>query len=455
MSRPAARRMPFVDATFLRIETPETPMHVGSLQIFTIPKKAGPNFVQDIVTAFRAPGDLVEPFNLRLTGGPLAQVSPSLRPTAEVDRDYHVRHTALPAPGGERELGDLISHLHGVLLDRSRPLWTCHVIEGLKGGRFAVYTKMHHSVTDGVNGMRLATRSLATSATGAWLAPWLQPATPKGEHRNTGAGAPAKMALYDWPISLGRGVLGLLPGMTRPERVRVPFEAPGSVLNSKVTAARRVATQQLQLARVQEVAHRANVSVNDVFLAICASALRRHMLDAGKLPDRSLIAGVPVSLREPGETGGNAVGFVWATLGTHLVEPRERLNAIHASMRAAKDHLRRMPGPARRLFTTMTMAPAIGVLLSGQAPHLPPPMNVTISNVPGPERPLYLNGARLAGFYPVSVPFQGQALNITCVTYNGQFNIGFTGSRDNLPHLQRLAAYSREALEELEATLAA
>jgi WS/DGAT/MGAT family acyltransferase len=216
-----------------------------------------------------------------------------------------------------------------------------------------------------------------------------------------------------------------------------------------------VATQQLQLARVQEVAHRANVSVNDVFLAICASALRRHMLDAGRLPDRSLIAGVPVSLREPGETGGNAVGFVWATLGTDLVGPRERLNAIHASMRAAKDHLRRMPAPARRLFTTMTMAPAIGVLLSGQAPHLPPPMNVTISNVPGPARPLYLNGARLAGFYPVSVPFQGQALNITCVTYNGQFNIGFTGSRDNLPHLQRLAAYSREALEELEATLTA
>jgi len=194
-------------------------MHVGSLQIFTIPKKAGPDFVHDIVTAFRAPGDLVEPFNLRLTGGPLAKVSPSLRPTAEVDMDYHVRHTALPAPGGERELGDLISHLHGVLLDRSRPLWTCHVIEGLKGGRFAVYMKMHHSVTDGVNGMRLATRSLATSPTGAWLAPWLQPAAPKGEHRNAGAGAPAKMALYDWPISLGRGVLGLLPGMTRPERV--------------------------------------------------------------------------------------------------------------------------------------------------------------------------------------------------------------------------------------------
>jgi len=95
----------------------------------------------------------------------------------------------------------------------------------------------------------------------------------------------------------------------------------------------------------------------------------------------------------------------------------------------------------------------MGVLLSGQAPHLPPSMNVTISNVPGPNRPLYLNGARLTGFFPVSVPFQGQALNITCVTYDGQFNIGFTGGRDNLPHLQRLAAYSREALEELEAVL--
>ena len=453
MSGPAARRLPFVDSMFLRLETSETPMHVGALQIFTIPQKAGPNFVHDIVTAFRAPGDLAEPFNLCLTGGPLARVSPSLRPTTQVDLEYHVRHTALPAPGGERELGDLISHLHGVLLDRSRPLWTCHVIEGLEGGRFAIYLKIHHAVTDGVNGMRMATQSLATSPAGTWGVPWQLSDAPKRENRRTGAAAPAKMALYDWPISLGRGALGLLPSLSGAERVRVPFEAPGSVLNRKVSAARRVATQQLKLTRIQGVAHRANVSVNDVFLAICAAALRRHMLEAGSLPDRSLIAGVPVSLREPGETGGNAVGYVWATLGTDIEEPRERLDAIRASMGAAKDHLRRMPLPARRMFTTMTMAPAMGVLLSGQAPHLPPSMNVTISNVPGPNRPLYLNGARLTGFFPVSVPFQGQALNITCVTYDGQFNIGFTGGRDNLPHLQRLAAYSREALEELEAVL--
>jgi hypothetical protein len=159
-----------------------------------------------------------------------------------------------------------------------------------------------------------------------------------------------------------------------------------------------------------------------------------------------------VSLRQEGEAGANHVGFVWASLATDLPDARARLEAVATSMTASKDHLHAMTPPARKVATMLTMAPAIAVLMGGLGTKLRP-MNVTISNVPGPDRPLYLNGARMEAIYPVSVPFQGQSLNISCLTYDGQFNIGFTGSRDTLPHLQRMAVYAGEALVELESTL--
>jgi WS/DGAT/MGAT family acyltransferase len=249
-----------------------------------------------------------------------------------------------------------------------------------------------------------------------------------------------------------RGTAGLLV-RRGPHAVSRPFDAPASVLNRPVTAARRVATQQVPLARVQEVARLAGVSVNDVFLALCAGALRRHMLEENLLPDAPLIAGVPMSLRYDGEVCGNAVGMLWAALATDVADPVERLTAIHESAKAAKEHLRAMPPPARRVFTALTALPVTAVLLTGLGATRRPPMNLVISNVPGPDRVKYLHGARMEALYPVSLPAQGQALNITSISYAGQFNIGFTGARDNLPHLQRLAGYAADALAELETAL--
>jgi len=447
------RRMSVLDASFLQLETRESPMHVASLQIFQIPAGAPGSFVRDVVTRFRAPGPLTEPFGLTLAGGPLATVSPSLRPDPDVDLGYHVRHSALPSPGGERELGELVSHLHGVPLDRTRPLWTCHVIEGLEGNRFAVYLKIHHALTDGVGGIRLMTQPLATDPDGAWCAPWQYEAPARQARPPHGKPAIRVKAAVDTALSLGRGVTGLA-FRNGSQPVRRPFEAPASALNGRITGSRRVATQQLDLARVTAVARQTSTSVNDVFLAICSAALRRHLDDAGLLPDKSLVAAVPVSLRQPGETGANAVGMMWSDLGTDLAGARARLDAIHASMHAAKSHMNAMSPAARKAFTLATVTPVMAVMFSGIGARVRPPMNVTISNVPGPNQPLYLNGARLDAFYPVSIPVQGQALNITCVTYDGAMNIGFTGCRDSLPHIQRIAVYAGEALEELELSLA-
>jgi diacylglycerol O-acyltransferase len=442
--------MSLLDATFLRIEKRESPMHVASLQVFRIPEGAEAGFVRELVKAFRAEGPLTGPFGLTLASGPLSRLAPSLV-AAVVDFEYHVRHSALPAPGGERELGELVSHLHGVTLDRSRPLWTCHVIEGLEGNRFAIYFKVHHALTDGVGGIRLMTQSLATSPAGAWSAPWQHQVERRAGDKQASVklGARARLAT-GW--SLARGFAGLVR-RSGTEPVILPFEAPRSVLNEGITGARRVATQQVDLARLKSVAKQADASINDVFLAICGAALRRHLDDSDLLPERSLVAGVPVSLRQPGDTCANAVGTMWATLGTDVPDPRARLKAIHESMVASKTHLNSMSPSARKAFTMVTMTPVIAVLISGLGAKVRPPMNVTISNVPGPKEAIYLNGARLEAFYPISIPVQGQALNITCVTYDGKFNIGFTGCRDSLPHLQRLAVYAGDALDELEATL--
>ncbi|MCK5771754.1 wax ester/triacylglycerol synthase family O-acyltransferase [Algiphilus sp.] len=454
-----ARRLSLLDATFLQIERRETPMHVAALQVFQLPDDASADFCRSVVQKLRGPEKLGRPWNLRLAQVPLSRMAPATETAPTIDMAYHVRHTCLPAPGGERELGELISHLHSTTLDRSRPLWTCHVIEGLENGRFAIYTKVHHALVDGIKGMHLLTRGLATTpGTDNWMVPWAEVAS-AGRRKRAGGEAAGRsgsggVPLTQWPRLAARSMRPLLrrPGSRDDETVRLPFEAPRSILNGPVTGARRVATQRFPLARIKTLARRADCSVNDIFLALCGAALRRHLLDNGKLPERSLIAGVPVSLRaESGDDeAGNAVGFLWSVLGTELSDPQARLAAIRRSMQASKAHLQSLPGAARSVYTMSTMAPAIGVLLSGQGARLRPSMNVVISNVPGPDRALYLDGARMEAMYPVSIPIQGLGLNITCVSYDGQLTVGFTGSRDSLPRLQRIAVYAGEALDELE-----
>ncbi|WP_420468667.1 WS/DGAT/MGAT family O-acyltransferase [Panacagrimonas sp.] len=450
-----ARRLSMLDGTFLNIETRDAPMHVAGLQVFQLPPKVPRDFIKRVVHTLRAAGPLARPFNLKLADVPLGRVAPAMIEDRNIDLDYHVRHSALPDPGGERELGELVSHLHGQILDRSRPLWTCHVIEGLQGRRFALYVKIHHALVDGQRAMKLFTRCLGSApGEGNWQAFWAEREDAGRERTARPAAArPHAIPTLEWPRLMARALKPLLRREAGSEPVRRPFEAPRSVLNGRVTAARRVATQRLELARIKAVGKKHRASVNDVFLALCSTALRRHLQESGALPSDSLIAGVPVSLRDehsPADAG-NAVGFLWARLGTDLDEPRARLRAIQASMQASKQHLQSLPAQARMAFTTLAMSPAIAVLASGLGPRLRPPMNVVISNVPGPGEPLYLGGARLEGMYPVSIPFQGLGLNITCVSYAGQFAVGITGSRDTLPHLQRIAVYLGEALDELEA----
>jgi diacylglycerol O-acyltransferase len=230
-----------------------------------------------------------------------------------------------------------------------------------------------------------------------------------------------------------------------------PRQAPKCILNARISQSRRFATQRIEIGRLKAVAKAANGTLNDVVLALCAGSLRSYLLEQNALPHEPLIAMVPVAVRAKDDTGGgNSIGAILANLATDVEAADERLVQIIEGTRHAKQQLQGMSKAAIIQYSAMLIAPSMLQMIPQTAGHIKPTFNVVISNVPGPDHPLYFRGARLEAAYPMSIPLHGQALNITCNSYDGQMCFGFTGCRDTLPHLQRLAVYCGEAIEELE-----
>jgi diacylglycerol O-acyltransferase / wax synthase len=353
------------------------------------------------------------------------------------------------------------------MLDRHHPLWEFYLIEGLEGGRFATYTKIHHSLYDGVASTRLLTEWLSPEADARGTIPWWSAAhqrsgeVKKEQARGGVLSVATKVArVAGQPVGLARDLAGLAPSVgkmaargLRGHANGLPYGAPRTMLNTSITANRRFAAQQWPLARIKNAGAAHNATVNDVVLAMCAGALRRYLIEQDALPGSALTAGVPVSLRALGgfDDAGNAVGIVPCSLATHLDEPRDRLTEIIASMNEAKAELATQSPLQIQLRTGLI---ATGSLLATQVPgaadFAPLPVNLIISNVPGPREPLYWDGARMQGMYPLSVPQQGQALNITVVSYANRLNFGLTGDRRRLPHLQHMLTHLEDSLVELE-----
>jgi diacylglycerol O-acyltransferase / wax synthase len=458
------KRMNTLDAAWLAVESDDTPMHVANLQIFSLPDDAPDTFLRDLVSRMKVGRDFASPWNHKLLSpGKVGRtLTPAWKIDNDLDLDYHVRHSALPRPGGERELGILISRLHSHPLDFSRPLWESHIIEGLENNRFALYTKMHHSLIDGISGMRLLQRVLSTDPTARNMPPpWtVRPERVKLIGSTTGHeshGLEAAIAALRSQLKTVPMLAGALGKLVRHEEgspLVGPFAGPPSVLNKRVTAQRRFATQQYSLSTLRELANQADASLNDVVLYLCGTALRRFLKEQNALPPEPLTAGIPVNIRPADDQGiGTAISFMIASLATDVADPMRRLEAIKASTRSAKEHLQTLPRSTLTQYTMLLMAPYMLQLVTGLGGRARPVFNVTISNVPGPREPLYFQGARLEAMYPVSLIAHGGALNITCLSYADSLNFGYTGCRDTLPSMQRLAVYTGEALEELEQLL--
>jgi WS/DGAT/MGAT family acyltransferase len=394
----------------------------------------------------------------------------------DFDIEYHVRELALPAPGDDQQLAEQAARLHARHLDRRRPLWELYLIHGLSGGRVAIYTKVHHAAIDGVSGNDILAAVLDVTPEGRPdedIPERVVESAPSA----IGMVARSALSLAGNPIRGARLTYSLarsLPTLAAsPARPRLPvidrllgrdakvvlgspgLRAPATPFNKPIGPHRRWSFRSLPFEEVRAVKNAAGITVNDVVMALCAGALRRYLLDHDELPEAPLVAAVPVSVRteEQKGTGGNRVSSIVAALPTNLSDPAERLRAVHEAMRAAKEQHGAMPADLLADVTQFAM-PA----LAGQAARLSARLrllerinlfNLIISNVPGPNIPLYYAGARLVKYYPLSAIAEGQGLNITVMSYDGGMHFGLIADRDLVPDLETLAGYIVDELKVL------
>lgn len=441
-----------VDQIFLRLERRNQPMHVGGLQLFTLPAHAGESYIRDLVARIRSFTEVQPPFDRRLK---YRLGVPFWIDDHAFDLEFHVRHLALPSPGEIRDLLALISMLHSALLDRSRPLWEVYVIEGVTGDRFAVYSKFHHALMDGVSAMRVMRGALSDAPdSGEFSVPWqlLHPTATRDANRGlAGAWHAAQATIQELTALPGAGLALYRSWQDAddPDYTSI-IQAPRTMLNRRVSGSRRFAAQSYSLIRIKRLAHYYKATVNDLVLAMCASALRRYLSENDALPTRPLVAMLPVSLHDDNEVGtGNRIAMIFASLATDVSEPVERLDRIRRSVNYWKRRYRHMTSQQIMAFIAARSVPAGLNLLTGAAPHWQS-FNVVISNVPGPDKTLYFGGAELTGMYPVSIVLDGQALNISFASYRDSLEFGLTACRRSLPSMQNLIRYLADALDELE-----
>ena len=446
------------DQLFLWLEKRQQPMHVGGLQLFSFPEGAPDDYVTRLAQQLRRHQQVSSPFNRRLDsrlGQPVWVQDP------HPDLEYHVRFEALPAPGQTRELQEFISAEHARPINRERPLWECHLIEGLGERRFALYVKVHHALMDGVSAMAMFRSMLTTDGGQRNMPPiWDLPAHGCGERTHSHESLWHSISHL---LNVSGTQLGTLPSVARellntissarktPEYTAL-FRAPETMFNRKISGSRCFAARSFDLSRIRNIGQAFGTTVNDVVLAMCAGALRTYLMNRDALPEQSLVAMVPVSLRHGGSSEGNQVGVLVASLGTHLSDPAGRLIHVHQDIARGKERYRKMSPEAIINYTALMLAPAAFHLLTGLAPAWQT-FNVVISNVPGPVSSCYWNGAQLQSMYPVSIAMDYLGLNMTLTSYHNQIEFGLIGCSRLLPDLQSLLHYLEDSLTALEQTL--
>jgi len=461
-----------LDASFLALETANTTGHVGGVCVLDPREAPEPLTLARLTEVLGERLPLVPVLRRKLLNVPLGLDQPYWIDDPDFDIEYHIREIALPRPGSDAQLTEQVARLHARPLDRSRPLWEIYLITGLAKRRAAVYTKIHHAAIDGVSGAELLTVLLDLSPQGRELPPGepFRPARPPGVITLTALAA-ARLA---WrPVEAVRianemvrvlptlapavgPVVGGLLGLNRGDGgiiATAPGRAPVTPFNRPITPHRRVAFRSVDLDTVKAVKNAFGVSVNDVVMAMCAGALRRWLTDRDALPDQPLIAMIPVSVRDPGSKGalGNKVSAMLAVLPTQVADPQKRLAVVHAATRIAKAQQAAIPQGLVDQITGFAVpaltARAARVVFATGVLHRLPPFNVVISNVPGPNVPVYLCGAKLLAHYPISVVTAGQGLNVTVVGYLGRLHFGLVSCRELVPDIDAVAGYLVDELE--------
>jgi len=461
-----------MDASFLHLETPETPMHVGSLMLFDLPEGYRGDYYDDVKAQLAKRLHLARLFRRKLAQMPFELADPVWIDDDDIDLDYHVRSVTLRKPGTMAQLEVLVARLHSSLLDRSRPLWEVVVIDGLANGQVAFYSKAHHSGVDGKAGIEIAKVLYDVTPQARDVRP-PRPARP-GNAYQLGVAELLQAAVSNTAaqyVKLGK----MLPqaakaiGGTAKQfvtmRRRAPRKrslglkfAPKTIFNASITNQRSFGSLSVPLSELKTLAKQRGGTLNDVVMAMCSGALRRFLHERDLLPPRSLIALVPVSLREVDDSSNNnQVSAIRVDLATDLADPAKRFQAIHESSEASKELI----GGLKPILGTDLPIAGSPWLVSGMASlygrsnlgtRLPRLANVAISNVPGPAVPLYMAGARMVHYHPVSIPYHGVGLNITVQSYAGEMEFGITACRRVLsqPEVHELTQHLLASLRELQ-----
>jgi len=466
------KHLSIVDGAFLHLESPEMPMHVGSLALFDAPPGGAAAWFEAVKAHVASRMHLVPVFTRKLALMPFDLANPVWIADDDIDLDYHMRYTVLPKPGSMAQMEALCARLHSSLLDRSRPLWEFYVIEGLSDGRVGFYSKVHHAAVDGQAAVAMASAIFDTAPEGRRVKP---PRTRRGNRYQLGVAELLSAALTNQAQQVVQ-LAKLLPPLAgaaytaakaalaqrrtaanaqaaAPSRIKL---APPTPFNTSITNQRAFAGVALPLKDVKAIGKAHGASVNDMVLWLCSSALRDYLAEGRELPSKSLVAGVPISLRAEGDaSSNNQVSGTVIDLGTQIKDPLQRLATIMAGTRAMKAQMGAFGNLIPQDF------PSLGSpwLLSGLASlygrsglaHRMRVANVTISNVPGPQVPLYMAGAQMAGLYPLSIVVHGVALNITVQSYMGLLCFGLIACRRAMPDVRELAHHLQRAMEALRA----
>jgi diacylglycerol O-acyltransferase len=480
------RQLTSLDAQFLNVESPTTVGHVGSL-ILLDPSTApdGEWTLESVRNVLEPRLHLADPFRQRLVSVPLGLGRPYWIDDPDFDIEFHLREVALPRPGTREQLAEQVARIHARPLDRTRPLWEAYVITGVEGGKVAFYSKVHHAAIDGVSGaeileavMDITPEPRAVEPEPEAFRPRRMPSTidlvrqglrgavvnpievlrtvPKSlgylDELPGAANFPGARLLSDTASAVAR-----LLGEEQPDAGHRALHAPRTPLNGPITPHRRLSFGSIPLSDVKLVKNAFDMTVNDVVMALTASALRRWLLDHDALPTVPLVVAVPVSIRTEDQKGsnGNQVSVMMAELPTHIADPYERLCAMRDSMHEAKRHFETIPATLLQDLSSLIPTALSGLAARALFKLATVPgvlFNLFVSNVPGPQLPLYIAGAKVEGIYPVSaVTDMTGGLNITLFSYNGALDFGLIACREMVPDVWNLIGYLEDAMAEMVA----
>jgi WS/DGAT/MGAT family acyltransferase len=476
----AMKQLSGLDSMFLNLETAGAPMHIGGLTLLDLAHAPAGFGFEAVRQRIAERLHLLPSLRRRLVSMPLNLVPPFWMEDPDFRLDQHVKRIELKAPGRDPQLAALVAELAGTPLPRERPLWAFYYVEGLSRRRAACISIIHHACIDGVSGAELLSKLLDLEPDPPQAPPpathWDPDELPLvidrllftarqawSRHRQF-VGLVRSSAPVAW--ELGKTLLGrgggapeeALPAEAGPLEAARSFKpAPRTRFNVAIGSGRIYAFRSLQLARIKALKNAFGITVNDAVLAVCAGALRQYLLEKDELPQRPLVAAVPISVRGRVErdAGGNRLALLTAELPTQLDDPLQRVAAVSRSTARLKRVHRAVPAKLLmdwvELPTPALMARAARLYQNFiDSDRLKPPVNVMISNVPGPPVALYLAGAPLLANYPISIPYHGLALNITVLSFRQQLDVGLTAAREAVPDLDHLMDLLEAALVELE-----